>query len=126
MKFASNPLIKPLLALNAIALICASTVVVSTRVRSDTALVKRSKGLEIIANHVLSRSCWKSEEREPFKIGDRIIMNGSGKIPTSCIYSPATKQFLQVGYLNGELQVLNIFSVQETKNQISLIRSNQK
>ncbi|BAZ71338.1 hypothetical protein NIES4106_61350 (plasmid) [Fischerella sp. NIES-4106] len=124
MKFASNPIAKPLLTLNAIALICTSTVVVADRVRSDTSLSKRSKGLETLANHVLSKSCWSSFAEDPYKIGDVITSTGSekGRIPTSCIYVPATQQFLQVGYLNGDLQVLNVFSRQELKNQISLIK----
>ncbi|MCP6758357.1 MAG: hypothetical protein NHB32_06150 [Fischerella sp. CENA71] len=124
MRFASNPAIKPLLALNAAALICTSVVVVSDRVRSDTSLTKRSKGLEILANHVLSKSCWSSFAEAPYKIGDILATTGSekGRIPTSCIYVPATQQFLQVGYLGGDLQVLHVFSRQELKNQISQIK----
>ncbi|KOP23481.1 hypothetical protein AMR41_26235 [Hapalosiphon sp. MRB220] len=124
MRFANKPIIKPLLALNAVALICTTVVVVSERVRSDTSLTKRSKGLEILANHVLSKSCWTSFAEDPYKISDVITTNGSvkGRIPTSCIFVPATQQFLQVGYLNGDLQVLHVYSRQELKNQISQIK----
>lgn len=127
MIFERNVLIKPLIFINAMAFLSTSSIVIFNRVSSDTLLSKRSKGLEVLANHVLAKTCWVSHSSQSYKIGDLVKTEGTldGRIPTSCVYSPKTQQFLEVGYLEGELQVINIFSKQELKNKISQIKEDE-
>jgi hypothetical protein len=121
MRFKSDRFTIPCLAVNIFALLAVSVGVISNRVTSDTALTKRLKGLEIVSDHVQSKTCWKLSGTDPLKIGDIIEPAGSelGKIPTSCVYSKKSKQFLHVGYLDQELQVLHIYSIKEVQSQIS-------
>ncbi|MGB3652087.1 MAG: hypothetical protein WBA41_12860 [Rivularia sp. (in: cyanobacteria)] len=91
---------------------------INKNVSSKTAVTARQQAVLNIAKHVLSDSCWNYPADYRLKIGDPIITRGTetGKIPTSCIYSPNTKQFAEVGYLNSELQVIRVFSIKEVQN----------
>lgn len=91
---------------------------INKNVSSKTAVTARQQAVLNIAKHVLSDSCWNYPAYYRLKIGDPIITRGTetGKIPTSCIYSPNTKQFAEVGYLNSELQVIRVFSIKEVQN----------
>lgn len=91
---------------------------IKRNVTSQTATTARQQAVLNIAKHVLSDSCWNYKADYRLKIGDPIITRGTetGKIPTSCIYSPKTQQFAEVGYLNSELQVIRIFSIKEVQS----------
>lgn len=91
-------------------------------VNSQAQQQTRVRDLALIARHVKSETCWFSKNNTPFKLHDAINVAGSedGTIPTSCIYAIATKQYLKVGYLNGKLQVLQVFSPKELQNQLSI------
>jgi len=91
---------------------------------SGNAITSRSSGLKTISQHVQSETCWSDPATEPFKIGDLVVVRGSGdgKIPTGCVIASKTKQYLQVAYSGGELRVTQIYSPKEVNNQISLIK----
>lgn len=90
---------------------------VSRNVSSTTALTARQSALKNIAKHNLSDTCWRYPSNHKLKIGDPVLTSGSetGKIPTSCVYAPGAKQFLEVGYLDSELQVIRAFSIKEVQ-----------
>lgn len=94
-------------------------------IKSKTAISFRQKAVINIAKHVLSDTCWQYRAKFPLKIGDAITFKGSttGKVPTSCAYSPNTKQFVEIGYLDGELQAVRIFSIKEVQNAKSQLIS---
>ena len=91
---------------------------IKSNVTSKTATTARQHAVLNIAKHVLSDSSRNYKADYRLKIGDPIITRGTetGKIPTSCIYSPKTQQFAEVGYLNSELQVIRIFSIKEVQS----------
>jgi hypothetical protein len=92
---------------------------VSQNISSKTAITVRQKALINIAKHVKADTCWKNNSKQVFKLGDVISLQGTdtGKIPTSCIYVPKTKQFLSVSYSSDELLVQHIFSIREVQFQ---------
>ena len=93
-----------------------------SNLRSQNQLQSRTKGLVLIAQHVKSETCWFNSSKKPFKLGDLIQTPGTddGLIPTSCIIAPATKQYLQVAYLDGQLKVIQIYSPKEVQNELSI------
>lgn len=93
-----------------------------SNVTSQTQQQTRVRDLALIARHVRSETCWFNRSKLPFKLNDSIDVAGSedGKLPTSCIYAPVAKQYLKVGYLDGQLQVLQVFSPKEVQNQLSI------
>ncbi|RUT02727.1 hypothetical protein DSM106972_056470 [Dulcicalothrix desertica PCC 7102] len=95
---------------------------ISANVSSQTAISSRQRALVNIAKHVKSDTCWQNKANYPLKINDVIAVEGTetGKIPTSCVYVPKTKQFLNVVYSNGEVTVTRIFSIKEVQNQLSM------
>jgi len=123
MKFRINPIIWAALGINALSLSIVTTAVVSKRIGSDSAITERAKGLNLVAQHFKSDTCWISKDKKPFKLGDEIDTAGSltGKLPTSCIKSIKTGQFLQVAYAEGRLIVSQIYSKTELKNQLSIL-----
>jgi hypothetical protein len=122
MRFNINPVLGVLIGTNVICTGLVASLVVYQKVISDGAIAARAKGLETIAQHVKAKTCWSDSSEEPFKLGDEIITKGSknGKIPTGCIYAPKVEQFLQVAYSNGVLAVVQVYSRQEVKNQLSI------
>jgi len=83
----------------------------------------RASALNIVAQHVIADTCWKNQNTDPdkpFKINDRITLKGTtyGSAPTACFYNPATNQYAQGAYLNGNLQVTQVFSSKEIKSQL--------
>jgi len=83
----------------------------------------RASALKIVAQHVLADTCWKNENTDPdkpFKINDRLTLKGTtyGNAPTECFYNPGTNQYAQGAYLNGSLQVTQVFSSKEIKLQL--------
>ena len=98
---------------------------ISRNVSSTTAITARQAAVLNIAKHVLSDSCWEYPADIRLKIGDPIITKGSatGELPTSCVYAPNTKQFIEAGYLNNELQAIRIFSIKEVQSARSQIIS---
>jgi hypothetical protein len=63
-----------------------------------------------------------------FKIGDSVVTQGSetGKLATSCIYSKKSRQFLEVAYLDQELEVIRVFSRKEVQAAKSILREKDK
>ena len=123
-----QPLIFGAFATNILAFAVVGGLQVSKNINSQTAITARQAALTNVAKHVMAESCWKYPSDYKLKIGDPIITKGTqtGKIPTSCVYSPKTKQFVEVGYLNSELQAIRIFSIKEVqaaKSQIKAERS---
>jgi hypothetical protein len=119
--FTKNPVLTALLAINTVVAVSVTAAVIQNRVTSDNAIAARAKGLQTLAQHLKADTCWKSESEQPFKLGDPVDVPGSfdGKLPTGCIYAPKVQQFLQVGYFNGELQVLQVYSRREMRHQLS-------
>ena len=83
----------------------------------------RASALKIVAKHVLADTCWKNDNTDPdkpFKINDRLTLKGTtyGSAPTGCFYNPGTNQYAQGAYLDGSLQVTQVFSSKEIKYQI--------
>lgn len=124
MKFNINPIIWVAIGINTLSLIVVTTAVVSKRIDSDSAITERAKGLNLIAKHFKSDTCWISKNSNPFKLGDEVNTRGSatGKLPTSCIKSIKTGQILQVVYAEGRLIVAQIYSKTELNNQLSIIK----
>ncbi|MBD2508995.1 hypothetical protein H6G91_17160 [Nostoc muscorum FACHB-395] len=128
MKFPISPVIWAALAGNVLCLGVVTAATVSERLKSDTAIADRAKSLSVLAKHVLSDTCWKSSQPEPFKLGDSITLDGSedGRSPTSCIYNPQTKQFIFLAYSGGQLVVNQVYSRREVRNQISILKQQHK
>lgn len=124
MKFHINPIIWAAIGINALSLTVVTTAVVSKRINSDSAVIERAKGLNLVAQHFKSDTCWISKNSKPFKLGDYVNTPGSatGKLPTSCIKSVKTGQILQVVYAEGRLIVAQIYSKTELNNQLSIIK----
>lgn len=120
MRFTSNMWIKLFLGMNVCTAIAVGSTVIYSRINSDNAITQRAKGLEILAQHVKADTCWKVRSQTPWKLNDLIDLPGStNKLPSSCVYSPQTQQFLKVSYLNGALQIEQVYSRQELRNQLS-------
>lgn len=119
MKIQTNPVIFILLSVLSLDCVIAITGVMSSNLSSQNKELARKKGLQIVADHVLSSTCWFNKRNIPYKIGDLLEVDGTkeGKIPTSCIYAKKTRQYLQVAYSGGILQVQNIFSKKEIEAQ---------
>ncbi|BAY27550.1 hypothetical protein NIES2100_73750 [Calothrix sp. NIES-2100] len=122
MKFASNVLLRLFLGVNVCTVLSVSASVIQNRVTSDNAIAARAKGLENLAKHVKADTCWKVKASAPWKLGDFVTVGGTeyGRLPSTCVYSPQTQQFLQVSYLDGELQVTQVYSRKEVRNQLSI------
>ncbi len=128
MKIPISPLIWVALGVNVLCLGVVAATTVNARLKSDTAITERAKSLTVLSKHVLSDTCWKSTQPQPFKLGDSIVLNGSedGRSPTSCIYAPKTNQFIFLAYSNGQLVVDQVYSRKEVRSQISLIKQQRK
>lgn len=124
MKFHLNPIIWIAIGINALSLTIVTTAVISKRIGSDSAITERAKGLNLIAQHFKSDTCWTSNNSKPFKLGDEVNTPGSatGKLPTSCINSVKTGQILKVVYAEGRLIVSQIYSKTELNNQLSILK----
>lgn len=106
------------------ALICGGSYIYNN-LQSQNKLTVRSQALKIVVQHVLSDTCWKSENKDsnqPFKLGDRISLKGTtyGNAPTGCFFNPGTRQYAQAGYINDQLTVTQVFSSKEIKSQIGV------
>jgi hypothetical protein len=112
------------IAVNVLACGAVASVNISRNVSSQQASSARSTALLNIAKHVMSDTCWKSPQKTSFKVGDPITTNGTttGKIPTSCMYAPKSKQFLEIGYIDQELVVVRVFSIKEVQAGKSIIK----
>lgn len=128
MKFNIHPIILTAIGVNALSLIVVTSAVVSKRINSDSAITERAKGLNLVAQHFKSDTCWISQNRNPFKLGDEVNTPGSatGKLPTSCIKSVKTGQILQVVYDQGRLIVAQIYSKTELNNQLSILKQESR
>jgi len=126
MKQNLNILIAASMLLNSGFFIYAMGQRVQGNIVSQTAISTRQKALINVVKHVKSDTCWRSHSKIIYKLGDVLPLPGSstGKIPTSCIYVPATKQFLDVAYSESELQVQQVFSIREVQNQKSIKENN--
>ncbi|MHC5722631.1 MAG: hypothetical protein ACYTXY_00420 [Nostoc sp.] len=124
MKFHISPIIWAAIGINALSLTIVTTAVVSKRMSSDGEISQRAKGLNLVAQHFKSDTCWVSKNSKPFKLGDEVNTPGSatGKLPTSCIKSIKTGQILQVAYAEGRLIVSQIYSKTELNNQLSILK----
>lgn len=124
MKFHISPIIWTAIGVNALSLVVVTSTVVSKRIGSDSAITERAKGLNLVAQHFKSDTCWVSKNSKPFKLGDEVNTPGSmtGKLPTSCIKSIKTGQILQVAYAEGRLIVAQIYSKTELNNQLSILK----
>lgn len=120
-----KPVILGAFAVNAVSFAVVGGFQVSKNVNSTTATTARQAALSNIAKHVLSDTCWSHSADSKLKIGDPIILPGTetGKIPTSCMYAPKTKQFVEVAYQNSELQVIRAFSIKEVRAAKSQIKA---
>ena len=120
-----KPLIFGAFAINVVSFAVVGGLQVSRNISSTTALTARQSALKNIAKHNISDTCWEYPSRYKLKIGDPVILAGTetGKIPTSCVYVPGTKQFLEVGHLNSELQVIRAFSIKEVQAAKSQIKA---
>ncbi|MBD2527368.1 hypothetical protein [Nostoc sp. FACHB-133] len=127
MKFHINPIIWAAIGINALSLTVVTTAVISKRINSDSAITERAKGLNLVAQHFKSDTCWTSKNSKPFKLGDEVNTPGSltGKLPTSCIKSEKTGQILQVAYAEGRLIVSQIYSKTELNNQLSILKQDK-
>ncbi|NJM19900.1 MAG: hypothetical protein HC907_14985 [Richelia sp. SM1_7_0] len=121
-----NPLIMGAFAVNVASFAVVGGLQISRNVTSTTSITARQSAVLNIAKHVLSDSCWEYQADNRLKIGDPIITKSSGKLPTGCVYSPQTKQFIEVGYLSGELQAIRIFSIKEVQSAKSQLISNKE
>ncbi len=124
MKFHISPIIWTAIGVNALSLTIVTTAVISKRLSSDSAITERAKGLNLVAQHFKSDTCWTSKNSKPFKLGDEVNTPGSmtGRLPTSCIKSIKTGQILQVAYAEGRLIVAQIYSKTELNNQLSILK----
>lgn len=120
-----QPLIFGAFAVNAACLAVVGGLQVSKNIGSQTALTARQAALTNVAKHVIADSCWSHPTDTKLKIGDPVILPGSatGKIPTSCVYVPKTKQFAEVAYQNSELIAFRIFSIKEVQAAKSQIKA---
>lgn len=121
MKFAIPYIIPVGVAINLVCLAVVASHSVGFRINSKNQLSARQLGLRTVAQHYKSDSCWTIDSDQPFKLGDLVNVPGSliGKIPTGCVKSPNTQQFLHVAYLDGQLIVRNVFTPTELRNQLS-------
>lgn len=101
---------------------------VNKNVSSQNASSSRNTALVNITKHVLSDTCLITNQDIFFKIGDSVVTEGSstGKLATSCIYAKKSKQFLEVAYLDQELEVIRIFSRKEVQAAKSILREKDK
>lgn len=90
---------------------------IAKNLSSKNQITARQASALNIAKHVISDTCWQYNATEKLKLGDRILTRGSdtGKVPTSCFYNKPTQQFVEVAYLDKELQAVRLFSVKEIK-----------
>ena len=123
-----QPLIFGAFAANIAAFAVVGGLQVSKNIGSQTAITARQAALTNIAKHVIADSCWSHPTDTKLKIGDPVILPGTatGKIPTSCMFAPKTKQFLEVAYQNSELIAFRIFSIKEVQAAKSQIKANNK
>ncbi len=121
-----QPLIFGAFAVNVAAFAVVGGLQVSKNINSQTALTARQSALNNVAKHVIADSCWNHPTDTKLKIGDPVILPGTdtGKIPTSCMYAPKTKQFVEVAYQNSELIVFRAFSIKEVQSAKSQIIAN--
>jgi hypothetical protein len=96
-----------------------ATAQISANVNSQNAIKGRQQGVEAIAKYQYVDNCQTNPATESVKIGSIIPDNGKGTIPTSCVRVPATKQYLYVGYKDGNVTVLYVYTDTEVKNQLS-------
>ena len=101
---------------------------VNKNVSSQNASTSRNTALMNITKHVLSDTCLITNQDIFFKIGDSVVTQGSetGKLATSCIYSKKSRQFLEVAYLDQELEVIRVFSRKEVQAAKSILREKDK
>ena len=120
-----KPLIFGAFAVNVVSFAVVGGFQISKNVNSTTATTARQAALSNVARHVLSDTCWSHPTDTKLKIGDPVILPGTetGKIPTSCMYAPQTKQFVEVAYQNSELQVIRAFSIKEVQSAKSQIKA---
>lgn len=122
-KPTSNSILCLLGVVNGLSLASAAVLYFHSTITSQGAIAARAKSLNTIAQHVKSRTCWITASKEPFKLGDVVTTGGSdtGRLPTGCIYASYPEQFLNVAYEGGVLKVVQIYSRQEVRNQLSII-----
>ena len=92
-------------------------------IQSQEKVTLRSQALQTVSQHVIADTCWSNDNQsidKPFKLGDRLTLKGTtyGSSPTGCFYNPATSQYAMGAYLDGNLQVTQVFSNKEIKLQI--------
>jgi hypothetical protein len=77
----------------------------------------RTEALRQITNYRLADSCWELEANAPLTIGTVVKLPTKGKSPTQCFKDPFNETYAYVGYLNGRLQVLYVFTQTEVKKE---------
>ena len=110
----------------AIAALCAAIAMasrVSQNLKSVTLETNRNHALKIVANHMISESCWIIQSNDSLKIGDEIALDGMGKgtSPTSCVIN-GNGQFGFVAYHNNKLQTVYVFTEKEVAAKRSEIK----
>lgn len=79
----------------------------------------RDKDLTVTAQNVMAQRCWEVKGQEKFTIGELIEVNG--KSPTSCFINRQTNEYGHAAYLQGKLQVTNVFSQKEVNAKTSYL-----
>lgn len=89
--------------------------------QSDRAHKERSAALVTVAKEVAAENILVSEKGSNAKIGDRINPRGSadGRSPTSTLHLKGDNTYAYLAYLDGVLQVRQVFSAKEVDAQRS-------
>ena len=115
--------------LSAIAIGCAAiatTAKISANLNSERSESARQKALRVTAQHVIADTCWVIQgSQPPLKIGDRIDIGSiSARTPTACFRNNA--QYGYAAYLNGQLQITQVFSKRELEAAKSMLKKEKQ
>jgi hypothetical protein len=108
--------------LTALACTCAAVATVAqvnANMQSDRAEGARRKALRVVAQHVVAESCLEVEGND-FRLGQKVVLEG-GKSPTACFVN-SQGQYAFAGYLDGELQITQVFSQRELDAAKSMLK----
>lgn len=123
LQISKNPLYLTAIAIAAATI--ATTAQISQNIASNRAEAARSKALRVIAQHNMADSCWQIQDSEPLRIGDELSIGGTGsRTPTACF--KAKYQYGFASYLNGKLQITQVFSEREVEAAKSMLKGDNK
>lgn len=88
--------------------------------KSGTANKDRTAKLDLVAKYHLKENCLTTGDTSLIKIGQLFAVDGDGKIPTACISNG--KQYAYVAYSGGELKAIYVYTDNELKSQLSIIK----